>query len=84
MTTRYVSFISSPGVSRTATVKMRMCKLKTLNNYTQEYFMGGVDNTDKDKKIEGSMTLFCKFYKMVVHGVFYFMVVNGQVAWIYL
>jgi hypothetical protein len=47
--------------------------------------MGGVDNTDKEKCIGRSLTgwaMFKKWYQMGLMGIFDFMVVNGQQAWI--
>ena len=56
---KVVSFISSLGISGTVTVTRRFGANKidlsieeALKRYTNDNFMGGIDNVDKDKKLE--------------------------------
>ena len=56
---KVVSFISSLGISGTVTITRRFGANKidlsieeALKRYTNDNFMGGVDNVDKDKKME--------------------------------
>jgi hypothetical protein len=88
---KVVSFISTLGISGSVNVTRRVGAQTvnlpievSLKRYTADNFMGGVDNVDKDKKIGGAFTkksMFKKWYRMGVLGVFDFMIVNGRVAW---
>ena len=80
---KVVSFISTLGISGSAQTVNLPIEV-SLKRYTDDNFMGGVDNVDKDKKIGGAFTkksMFKKWYRMGVLGVFDFMIVNGCVAW---
>ena len=53
---------------------------ESLQRYTRDTIMGGVDNVDKHKKLE-LHSQKNKLYQQAVLGIFDFMIVNGRMAW---